>query len=92
MQAGGLVDDAVASVEQQCATDADCKPVNFSFSCVGGCGFPSGGDQVKAALAATANAVTRLCDMFDAAGCVLIAPGCGPVSFAGCQQGKCVWK
>ena len=92
-QAEGLVNDAVASVEQ-CVADADCQPINLSFSCVGGCGGPVGGDQVKAALAATANAVTRLCDMFDAAGCVLIAPGCPglPAGAYLCQQGNCVWR
>jgi Kazal-type serine protease inhibitor domain len=93
MQAGGLVNDAVASVEQ-CVADADCQPITLSFSCVGGCGGPVGGDQVEAALAATANAVTRLCDVFDAAGCVLIAPGCPglPPGSYRCQQGTCVWQ
>jgi len=93
VQAGGLVNDAVASVEQ-CVADADCQPITLSFSCVGGCGGPVGGDEVKAALAATTNAVTRLCDVFDAAGCVLLPPGCPgfpPGSYL-CQQGKCVWQ
>jgi hypothetical protein len=44
VQAGGLVSDAVASVKQQCVADADCQPINLSFSCVGGCGGPVGGD------------------------------------------------
>jgi hypothetical protein len=93
-QARGLVTDAVASVDQQCVADADCNELSLSTSCVDWCWGPVGGDQVKAAIAATANAVTRLCNAFDAAGCVLIASGC-PAPNDGphlCQQGKCVWQ
>lgn len=92
-QARGLVTDAVASVDQQCVADADCKELSLSTPCVDWCWGPVGGDRVKAAVAATSNAVTRLCDMFDAAGCVLIASGCPPEAGSYlCQQGKCVWQ
>jgi hypothetical protein len=91
--AGTIVRDAVASVEQ-CTADADCRPVDLAFSCIGGCGVLVGNDMVRAAIAARSDTIKQLCDQFDAAACVLIPAGCPPPppgSYA-CLQGKCVWQ
>jgi hypothetical protein len=88
-QASTILADALASAVQ-CSVDTDCQPIPLPFRCLGGCGPVIGGDAVRAAIAAQANAIAQLCSRFEQAGCVLIAPPCPPpIGGLRCQQGKC---
>jgi hypothetical protein len=89
-KAAALVSAAAASVPQ-CAIDADCQPVNGSFSCVD-CLHLAGNDAVRAAVAAQAGAVNELCRSFESASCPLIASGCPDSPGWRCQAGTCVTR
>lgn len=75
----------------QCTIGSDCKAVPIPADCLSACVRVVGNDEVRNAVASTADALGDICMQFRKNGCTVTEGGCPLVSnLYDCQMSRCI--